>query len=156
MAKSKSKSKAKAGVTTSPILSYKYRIEIEGLEVIGFKEMAELSNETEIHEYKEGGLNGYIHKFPSNTSFSNVELKHGLSLDDTFHDWRQLVIDGNMKDAKKNGTIKVYAGTSISKIWSFEGAWLSKLEVSGFDATSNDVLIESVELVIEKFERKPK
>lgn len=136
------------------VLNYRYRIEIDGIELLGFQEMSELANETEVYEYKEGGLNAYTHKFPTQTSYSNLELKHGLGTDYTLYEWRQQVLDGQMDKAKKNGVIKLYGRNGVSKVWSFSGAWPAKLEIGSFDATASDVVIESIELVIERFERK--
>jgi len=143
----------------SIFLNYQYIIEIDGIESLGFKEMSEFSNETEAYRYAEGGLNGYVHKFPEHTEFSNIELKRGVGIDDTLYDWRQQVIDGEMDQAKRNGTIKFYNfdkdGNEISKVWAFYNAWPSRLEISAFDATGNgEVIIESVSLVVERFERR--
>ena len=143
----------------SIFLNYQYVIEIEGIESLGFKEMSELSNETAVKTYEEGGLNGYVHKFPEHTEFSNIELKRGIGIDDTLYDWRQQVIDGEMDQAKRNGTIKFYnfdkEGHEVSKVWAFYNAWPSQLQISASDATgSGEVIIESVSLVVERFERR--
>jgi hypothetical protein len=50
---------------TDPFINYRFHIEIEGLETLGFTKMSQLENVTEIETYLEGGVNDYIHKFPS-------------------------------------------------------------------------------------------
>lgn len=158
-------------------LNYNFIIEIDGIEKFYFKEMSELSNETEVETYEEGGLNGYVHRFPKHTEYSTITLKRGLGIDNELYEWRQLVINGQMDKAKKDGTIKFYkkyfdestkskisAGTfkradasytESSKVFGFYNAWPSKLEISEVDASSNgEVVIESVELVLERFESK--
>ena len=142
----------------SVFLNYHYVIEIDGIECVGFKEMSEFYSETEVEEYREGGLNGYVHKFAKHNEFSTIELKHGLGIDNTLYDWRQQVIDGNMKDAKRSGSIKFYNlgenNGNISRIWQFTGAWPFKLEISASDATSSgEIVIESISLAVERIER---
>jgi len=144
-----------ADLLSDPFINYRYRIEIEGMEMMGFSKVSELSNETKEEEYKEGGLNNRLHKFNDGTKYENITFSHGLSLDNTLYEWRQLVINGHMVEAMKSGAIKVYAQNHLTSIWHFHGAWPRKLTVSGLDAgrNSNEVIIESVELVIERFER---
>jgi phage tail-like protein len=141
---------------TDPFVNYRYRVELEGIEMMGFSKITELSNDTNTFSYKEGGLNNYEHKLPNGTTYSNITLEHGLSLDNTLYEWREKVISGNMEEALKNGSIKVYSQNNLTSIWYFYGAWPSKLSISGLDASaggSGEVLLESVELVIERFER---
>jgi len=153
--KSSSSSKANASVS-DPFVNYRYRVEIEGIEVMGFSSVSELSNETKTFSYKEGGLNNYEHKLPNGTSYDNITLEHGLSLDNTLYEWREKVIAGNMEEALKNGSIKVYSQNNLTSVWYFYGAWPSKLSISSMNASaggSGAVLLESVELVVERFER---
>ncbi len=137
-----------------PFINYRFRVELDGMEMMGFSKVSELSNETDVETYKEGGINGREHKLPNGSTYSNITLEKGLSLDNTLYEWREDVLKGDMTKALKSGSIKVYTKGQVTSIWYFHGAWPSKLNVSGFDATgSGDVLVESVELVIERFER---
>ncbi|MEA3354630.1 MAG: phage tail protein [Campylobacterota bacterium] len=152
------KEKYKHKGTNNSFVNYKYKIEIKGIESMAFSEMSELSNETDVFPYKEGGRNGYVHKFPEHTEYTNIELKHGMGLDDDIYKWRNQVISGELDAAKRNGTIKLYNNEGEDEtdcVWSFYNAWPSKLSVSSLDAKSNgEVIIESVELVVERFERQ--
>ena len=142
---------------TDPFINYRFHIEIEGLELLGFSKMSQLENQTEIETYIEGGVNDYTHKFPSSTSYSNITLEHGFGVDDLIYDWREKVIEGNMLEALKSGTIKLYSGNEILDMWNFQGAWPVKVSIGELDAGSTGgVLIESVELSIERFERVKK
>ncbi len=148
--------KSTASNQNDPFINYRYRVELEGMEMMGFSKVSELANETDVFTYKEGGLNNHDHKLPNATSYSNIVLEHGLSLDSTLYEWREQVINGNMEEALRNGSIKVYSQNNLTSIWYFYGAWPSKLNISGLDASaggSGEVLLESVELVVERFER---
>ena len=141
-------------VFEDPFINYRFHIEIEGLDTLGFSKMSQLENVTEIETYLEGGVNDYTHKFPSSTSYTNITLEHGLGLDDLIYDWREQVIQGNMLEALKSGIIRLYDNDEVVDMWYFQGAWPVKLTIAELDArASGDVLIESVELVIERFER---
>lgn len=141
---------------TDPFVNFRYVVEIDGIQSMGFSKVSEISNETSVISYREGGLNNFEHKLPDSTTFSNITLEHGLSLNQTLYEWRQDVIDGNFEEAMKDGTIEVYNQNTLASIWYFYAAWPSKLVVSSLDASasgSGEVLIESVELVVESFER---
>ena len=88
-----------------PFANFAFRVEIDGIEIFGFQEVSGLSNETDIFEYQEGGENQYTHKLVGQTKFSNIILKHGITTDSSIYEWRQMVIDGNIQEAKKSGTI---------------------------------------------------
>ena len=141
---------------TDPFVNFRYVVEIDGIQSMGFSKVSEISNETSVISYREGGLNNFEHKLPDSTTFSNITLEHGLSLNQALYEWRQDVIDGNFEEAMKDGTIEVYNQNTLASIWYFYAAWPSKLVVSSLDASasgSGEVLIESVELVVESFER---
>ena len=44
--------------------------------VAGFSECSGLDATIEIFDYKEGGVNNYVHKFAGRASYSNLTLKH--------------------------------------------------------------------------------
>jgi len=142
-----------AEMLSDPFINYRFRIEIEGIEMMGFSKMSELANETSLEEYREGGVNNYVHKLPNSTSYKNIILEHGIGVDNTIYNWRQDVIDGNLSEALRSGTIKVYGQNFMRSIWHFHGAWPVSLEIGELDAGDDKVLIEKVELVIERFER---
>lgn len=142
-----------ATTSSDPLVNYRYKVEIDGMETLGFSKVSEISNETEIFTYKEGGLNSVAHKLPNGSSTSNIVLEHGLGLDDTLYEWREAVINGDLDDALKSGSIKIYSEGEASTIWYFDGAWPCKLTTSSLEANGGEVVIESVELVVERLER---
>jgi hypothetical protein len=46
--------------------------------VAGFSECSGLEASIDVLEYREGGQNTFVHKFPGRASFSNITLKHGV------------------------------------------------------------------------------
>src|SRR5262249_45696672 len=51
-----------AGGRRDPYLGYNFAVEIEGLVAGGFSEVTGLAVEVETQDYREGGVNGFIHK----------------------------------------------------------------------------------------------
>jgi phage tail-like protein len=140
-------------------LDYRFKVEIEGIVSIAFSEIGELSNETEVVTYKEGGRNDYIHKFADHTDYKTIVLKRGMGLENFLYSWRQDVIDGKMKSAKRYGIItynynKDDTSCANESVWAFYNAWPSKLTIGRLNAMSKgEVTFESLELVVERFER---
>lgn len=137
------------GFPEDPCRGYAFRVEIDGLELFAFKEVSGLSNKTDVFEYQEGGENGYTHKLVGQTTFTNLILKNGIILDSSIYEWRELVINGNISDALRTITITLEgAKGKENRMWNFYGVWPCKWESSKLDATSSDLVIETLELVL--------
>jgi len=69
-------------------------------------------------------------------------------------DWRKLVEEGKVKDARKNGSIVMYnqMNEAIAR-WDFVEAWPSKLAGPTANATNNEVGIEELEITHEGYKR---
>jgi phage tail-like protein len=144
-------------IRNDPFKGYMFRIEIDGMEMFGFKEVSGLSNKTDIYEYQEGGENKYTRKFSGQTTFSNLILKNGIVLDPWVYEWRQLVIDGKMAEALKTISIVLEGGkSSEDRIWRFYDVWPCKWESNKFDAMSDDLGIETLELALSMGEEAQK
>jgi len=137
-------------IRDDPFKSYVFRIEIDGIEVFGFREVSGLSNKTDVFEYQEGGENQYTHKFVGQTTFSNLILKKGVVLDNWVYEWRELVIDGNIKEALRTISIILVGGETSedNRIWKFYDVWPCKWESSKFDAMNDGLVIETLELAL--------
>jgi phage tail-like protein len=69
-------------------------------------------------------------------------------------DWRKMVIDGDMKQARRNGAIIVLDEQGNEKIrWDFINGWPSKYDPSDLNAKGNDVAIDMLEITHEGIER---
>lgn len=141
---SKSKIRAVYGV-------HRFEVEIEGLRVAGFSEVEGLSIETEMEEYREGGLNSFIHQFPVITKFEPLVLKRGFSDSssaDLLWDWYKDFTRG--KIMKKSGSIILndQAGNEICR-WNFFQAQPTSWRGPAFNSSSSEIAIESFQLVHE-------
>lgn len=135
------------GIRNDPYLSFNFLVEIEGLLVGGFTDVTGLQVETEVKEYREGGVNEYVHKFAGPTRYpANLTLKRGLTDIETFWSWHQDVT--TRKIERKNGTIYLLDRQRLPAMWwDFQEAMPVKWTGPDLQAGSNTVAVESVELV---------
>jgi phage tail-like protein len=114
-----------------------------------FSECTGLEMSMEIHEYKEGGVNDFVHKFATRANFSNITLKRGMGFTDDLWIWHDEYIRG--KGKRRDGIIALLSemGTPVPvpvKVWRFEKAIPVKWSGPSFDATQNAVAIEALEI----------
>ncbi|MBD2846102.1 phage tail protein [Paenibacillus sp. IB182496] len=126
--------------------SFRFWVELDGMLVGGFTEVSGLSSETELEEYREGGVNGYVHRFPKSTSFGTIALKRGLSGSSELWDWYQQVASGTV--VRKSGSIILqhYDGDELCR-WNFFEAYPTKWIGPELNAAQSDIAVESIELV---------
>jgi phage tail-like protein len=135
------------GVRLDPFAAFNFLVEIEGLLVGGFSEVGGLQIETEFQDYREGGLNEYIHKLPGPTRYpQNLVLKHGLTAIDALWDWHQEVVQGTVK--RRNGTIYLLDRQGLPLMWwDFLQAYPVRWTGPDLRADTSEVAFETVELV---------
>jgi len=135
------------GIRNDPYLSFNFLVEIEGLLVGGFSEVTGLQIETEVKDYREGGLNEYIHKLAGPTRYpANLTLKHGLIDIETLWSWHQDITQGIIE--RKNGTIYLLDQKRLPAMWwDFMEAYPVKWSGPDLNAGSSTVAMEAVELV---------
>ena len=133
-------------------------LKIGGAEAaVFFKEATGFDSESEVSETKRSLPNGRtdVIKAMGNTKWSDIELKRGIDQDKTLWNWRKLIIDGKLKDARKDCTVTMLdlEGQSVV-MYSIINAWPKKYTGVGLKADSNEVAVESVTLCHEGFEIK--
>ena len=135
------------GDRADPYLSLNFLVEIEGLVVGGFNEVTGLTIEVEIEEYREGGVNTYVHKLAGPARYpNNLVLKHGLTDSDTLWSWHQDVARGNI--LRKNGSIMLLDSAGEEQWrWNFVDAYPVRWVGPDLRAGSAEVAIETLELV---------
>src|SRR6187200_2877124 len=91
------------GVRLDPYQGFNFMVEIEGILAGGFSECTGLAVQTEFEDYKEGGVNDFVHRFAGRTTYPPLVLKHGLTQIDGLYVWHQEVAQGIV--TRRNGTI---------------------------------------------------
>jgi phage tail-like protein len=120
--------------------------------VAGFSECSGLEATVEVMEYKEGGVNDYVHKFRTRASFANLTLKRGvIFLSDDLWTWHNGFVTGS--GTRKDGVIVLQdESRAPSKVWKFKRGIPMKWVGPSLNATQSNVAIESLEIAHEGLE----
>jgi phage tail-like protein len=132
---------------TDPYLSFNFLVEIEGLVVGGFSDVSGFQAEIEVHDYREGGLNDYIHRLAGPARYpSNLVLKRGITDSQTLWQWHCDVRNGIV--TRRNITIILLdtAGRTV-RAWHLEKAYPVRWVGPELKAETNTVAVETLELV---------
>jgi phage tail-like protein len=138
-----------------PFRNSRFKLEIGGITQAGFSECTVPDATTDVVEYREGTDRPTLHKLSGLTKYGNITLKWGLTDSKELWDWRKQVIDGQMKDARRNGSIVIYDADGTTEVvrWNFIDGWPSKYDPGDLNAKGNDVAIETLEITHEGLER---
>jgi phage tail-like protein len=129
-----------------PYMAFNFAIEIEGLIVGGFSEVSGLESHIETEDYREGGVNTFVHHLPRQTLHSNLILVHGLTDISTLWNWYYEVTQGIIH--RRNCTIALFDPQHIPVMWwNVRNALPIKWIGPQLKADSDAVAFESIELI---------
>ena len=136
-----------------PFRGFKFRVQIEGISKAGFREVSGLDASTDAVDYREGDGDSIL-KLAGLKKFSNITLKRGITDDKDLWKWRTMVMDGKIKDARKDGQIILLddEGNEAAE-WTFTAGWPTKWTGPTFNATANEVAIDTIEIAHEGLKR---
>ena len=134
------------GNRTDPFRGYNFAVEIEGLVAGGFSEVSGLEIDIEVQDYREGGVNGFTHKFAGPARYpSNLVLKRGVTQSKVLWNWYWQVVHGTIE--RKNVSVLLMDESGEEKLrWNFRRAYPVKWSGPGLRAGANEVAVESIEL----------
>ncbi len=117
-----------------------------------FQSVAGLTVEYDTESYKEGGENRFEHTLPVRTKYPDLVLKRGfLTENSDFHKWcNQAFFERKFELADIVVTLLNDQHKPI-KTWNITGAWAKKWSVSDFNAETNALVIESIEIRYQYF-----
>lgn len=138
-----------AATRKDPYQAYRFKVELDGIATRGgFKEASGLDVTNDVVEYREGTDPPTARKLSGMTKYSNITLKGGMTDDTSLIDWKKKTIDG--KTERKDGSIILCDDAGDEKLrWNFHEAWIVSLKGPSFNASTNDVAIESIEIAVE-------
>jgi phage tail-like protein len=135
-----------------PYRVYNFKVEIDGIVRAGFRECSAVDTSQDPIEYREGTDPLTARKLHGLVKYANITLKWGMTTDDELWQWRQQIMSGN--DERKNGSIVLLDDLGEEKVrWNFINAWPTKWTAPAFNATGNEVAIETLELAHEGLEK---
>ena len=132
-----------------PFKKYNYKVMLD-TEEAGFSEVSSPDISSDPIEYREGNMAGRTTgKQPGIMKYSNVTLKHGTTDSLAFVEWMKSVQNG--QPIRKTVVISLLNDAMTTEVasWQLEKAWPTKYTAPDFNATSNEIAIETLELVTE-------
>ncbi len=136
-----------------PIRNFRFKIECDGVQNGGFSEVAGFDLSIDVIEYREGGEPTTPRKLPGLTKYSNITLKAGV-VDQHLYTWIIECVGGTIE--RKSLTLNAYGEEDADTVvasWTIENAWPVKYTAPDFNATGNDVAVESLEIAHESLKR---
>jgi phage tail-like protein len=148
-----------------PYKNFKFRVRWDGRYVAGISKVSALKRTTEVVKHREGGDPSSTRKSPGRTEFEAITLERGVTHDTEFEKWANKVwnfgaglgAETSLKDFRKDLIIELYneAGQVVIAYRVFR-AWVSDFQAhADLDANANAVLIQSIKLENEGWERDP-
>jgi phage tail-like protein len=142
------------GERIDPYRGFNFRIEITGTSgaVAAFREVSGMSMNTDPIEYREGNSPDlHPKKLFGLRKYANLMLKRGITQNLELWTWYRNVVNGEAD--RRNGSI-ILVDELLADVlrWNFYEGWISKWEGPAFNATTNEVAVESIEITIEKLE----
>lgn len=134
---------------TYPVPVFHYNVEIDGVDAIAFSEVSGLNITHETITYKDGlsCKEGAKH-MPGQASPVKLTMKKGVVKSDSrLYDWINSINITTVD--KKNITVSLMdeSGDNPVVSWKVIDAFPTKLDAPSFNATSNEVAVESMELM---------
>ena len=140
------------GERRDPYHGFRFIVQIDGITRGGFRECSGLDSSQDPVEYREGNEPLRARKLPGLNKSSNISLKRGVTDDKDLWKWRKQAIDGKVE--RKNGSIVLMDDAGEEKTrWNFVDGWPTKWTGPTFNATANEVAIETMDIAHEGVER---
>ncbi|HMP41648.1 MAG TPA: phage tail protein [Roseiflexaceae bacterium] len=146
----------RSGRDSDPFIVYNYELDLAGTVVGYFMEVSGIGSENEVVEHKVVSKDGRegVQKIPGRLKWENIVLKRGITDTLDMWEWRDLVVDGKMKDARKSCSIRMYdRNYELAAQWDIVNAWPSKISGPSGKSDGNDVGVEELTLVHEGLKR---
>jgi phage tail-like protein len=140
-----------------PLRNFRYRLEIDSINVAGFSKVAIAETLIDVVEYREGIDPPHMRKLSGLTKYGNITLENGVTVGahalDLFK-WHSAVSAGQVMTQRKKVVIVAQdeSGTDAAR-WVVTEAWPTKYHSSDLQGKGNEVIVEMLELVNEGIER---
>src|SRR5262249_30097984 len=127
---------------------------VTGFVVGGFKEVSGLEGHVELRSYAEGGRNGYLHQLPGEVRWPNLVLSRGVVDSNSMWSWFEDVSRGIIQ-RKQLVIMMLDRDRTPAMWWDVKDAIPVKWTGPRLSATSDEVAMESVELVHKGIAKPP-
>ena len=128
-------------------LTLRFRVTLDADKDLGFWTKCEgIGVEYEIHEYKEGGQNSFVHRFPGRRKYPTVKLTRPLNSDSARV--AKLVSATAEPGIRPTGQITVFDSQGLEVAsWTLDQVAVSKWTGPNLDVNGKDTAFETLELI---------
>jgi phage tail-like protein len=132
-----------------PFRGYNFALEIDNVPKGAFSEVGGLTADGDSVDYREGtDLQSNVRKLMGLRKYTNLTLKRGYTPDKVLWQWYVNIMNG-VPDRRNVTIVLLNEQRQPVLRWHAENAWINKIEGPALKASSNDVAMESLELVHE-------
>ena len=145
-----------------PHVGFHFRVtfeEIQGGSTLeaGFQEVTGLTVKMETEEVAEGGENRYKLKLPTRNSFGEITLKRAFYVDNAISDWALDALEAanDFDFDPMHLTIDLLDENHDTMAqWRVQNAWPTQLQISDLKSEDNGIVVETLTLTYQFFNRK--
>ena len=146
-----------------PYKNFRFRVWWDKKIVAGVSKVSPLKRTTEVVSHREGGDLSTPRHSPGRTSFEAITMERGVTFDEEFQAWANLVYTTqgpagvSLANYKKEIRIEVLnLQQVVVRAYNVAACWVSEFTAQAdLDANANAVLIESIVIQNEGWERDP-
>ena len=134
----------------SPYPGFDFEVEVDGFELMAFREVTGLGAQVSVIEYRNGNdRERLLRKQPGIKTFTPIVLERGIVGDLALWEWFDSAGTSNPV-GRRSLTIKLLNEQHEPVlVWRVRNAWVSKWSGPSFNAASSDVAIETIEITHE-------
>lgn len=144
-----------------PYKNFKFRVMWDGKNIPAITRVSPLTRLTEVVKYRSGGDSSNFRLSPGSTNYEPITLERGLSNDNAFEDWANMVFD---LQGDAGVSLKNYKKDIVIQLLNLQGmlvmafivhrCWVSEYQsLPELDANGKSIAIERIVLQHEGWER---
>jgi len=119
-----------------------------------FQEVGGLTAEMGVEELTVGGENRFSYRLPTRAKYNNLVLKRGVITDSELIEWFRKAVQNFEFEPRDLLVELLNEKDEPVAYWSFVQAYPVKWVISDFNANGNSLVIETIELAYQYFQRK--
>lgn len=139
-----------------PLVGFHFAVEVQGVVTGYFTECSGLGSEHEVIEHNVVNEKGQeiVIKVPGRLKWDNITLKRGITSNMDIWDWRKMVEDGQVEDARHDGSVTMF-DSQLNPVarWEFKRGWPLKVTGPQPKSDSNEIGIEELTIAHEYITR---
>lgn len=143
-------------MSQDPAVSFHFSLEVQGQITGYFTSVDGIGSEHEVvdHKVTDDNQKPIMMKIPGRLTWGEITLKRGITDNRDVWDWRKMVEDGQVEQARSSGSVIMYdqEGTPVAQ-WDFVRAWPSKVSGPGISSENSEIAVEEMTVVHEGITR---